>query len=347
MPRRLIAVLVLTVTVLLVGAGSLYAFDRSHKTKIAEGVKVNGVDVGGMRASAARVKLRAALLEPLDRPVVARYEGHRFRLTPRQAAIGIDIDGSVRRALYASREGSMFTRAWREVRGAPVNTDVDAKISWSRPAVRRLVERIQKTIDKDAVDASVDLEHGSVAPRPSQDGVAVRASRLRRDLERELLDPGARRSVRVRTTVVKPKVSTEQLAAKYPAVIIVNRGAFKLTLYKDLKPVKTYGIAVGQVGLETPAGLYHIQNKAVNPAWTMPNSDWVAPKDRGKVIPGGTAENPLKARWLGIYAGAGIHGTSDDGSIGSAASHGCIRMHIPDVIELYPQVPVGAPVYIS
>ena len=57
--------------------------------------------------------------------------------------------------------------------------------------------------------------------------------------------------------------------------MIVNRGAFKLTLYKDLKPAKTYGIAVGQVGLETPAGLYHVQNKAVNPAWTMPNSDWV------------------------------------------------------------------------
>jgi lipoprotein-anchoring transpeptidase ErfK/SrfK len=50
---------------------------------------------------------------------------------------------------------------------------------------------------------------------------------------------------------------------------------------------------------------------------------------------------------MGIYNGAGIHGTTDDGSIGSAASHGCIRMHIPDVIELYDQVPIGAPVYIQ
>ena len=118
--------------------------------------------------------------------------------------------------------------------------------------------------------------------------------------------------------------------------MIVNRGAFKLTLYKNLKPAKTYGIAVGQVGLETPAGLYHVQNKAVNPAWTMPNSDWVAPGDRGKVIPGGTAENPLKARWLGIFAGAGIHGTDAVGSIGTAASHGCIRMRIPDVVGALP-----------
>ena len=108
-----------------------------------------------------------------------------------------------------------------------------------------------------------------------------------------------------------------------------------------------YTVAIGAAGFDTPAGVYNIQNKAVNPAWTMPNSDWVAPSDRGKVVPGGTAENPLKARWLGIYAGAGIHGTDATGSIGSNASHGCIRMLIPDVIELYDKVEVGAPVYIA
>ena len=183
--------------------------------------------------------------------------------------------------------------------------------------------------------------------RPSKDGLEVRAARLQRDLERELLDSGASRRVKVRTETVKPDVSTEQLAEKYPAVLVVNRSAFQLTLYKNLKLAKTYGVAIGQVGLETPAGLYHIQNKAVNPAWTMPNSDWVAPADRGKVVPGGTAENPLKARWLGIFAGAGIHGTDAESSIGTAASHGCVRMRIPDVIELYDQVPVGAPIFIA
>ena len=157
---------------------------------------------------------------------------------------------------------------------------------------------------------------------------------------------GSTRIARVKTRVIEPKVSTEQLAEKYPAIIIVNRGGFKLSFYKDLKLQKTYGIAVGQVGLETPAGLYHIQNKAINPAWHVPNSDW-AGSLAGQIIPGGTPQNPLKARWMGIYNGAGIHGTDATGSIGTAASHGCIRMLIPDVIELYDQVPVGAPVYIA
>jgi lipoprotein-anchoring transpeptidase ErfK/SrfK len=66
------------------------------------------------------------------------------------------------------------------------------------------------------------------------------------------------------------------------------------------------------------------------------------------VIPPGPAD-PIKARWLGIFDGAGIHGIdpSEYGSIGTAGSHGCVRMRIPDVIELYPQVPVGTPVYIA
>ncbi len=347
MHRRSLALIAILVVALLATGGGVYAYDQGKDGQIAEGIKVNGVDVGGLSASQARTKLRTALLEPLNRPVTARFEGKSYKLTPTQAQIGVDIDGSVNRALVRSREGDIISRTWREVRGEPINTDLEAKVSYSRPAVRRLVARVARDLNREPVDASVDLESGSVAPRPSSDGRAVRAARLRRDLERELLDAGRRRVARVRTAVVKPKVSTDQLAEKYPAVLIVNRSAFKLTLYKNLKPAKTYGVAIGKIGLETPAGLYHIQNKAVNPAWTMPHSDWVPKKDQGKIIPGGTPENPLKARWLGIFAGAGIHGTDAESSIGTAASHGCVRMRIPDVIDLYDQVPVGAPIYIA
>jgi lipoprotein-anchoring transpeptidase ErfK/SrfK len=346
MPRRLIAVFALAVTVLLVGAGSLYAFDRSVKTRIAEGVTVNGIDVGGLKPEAARAKLQAALVKPLDRPVVVRHDDQRFKLTRRQAAIAVDIDGSVDRAMAVSTDGNVFTRTWREVRGRELDAQVEAKIAWNRAAVRRLVKRVTEKLTVEAQDAAIDLESGQVEPKPSRDGLAVKAKRLKRDIQRELLDAGERRLVRVRTEVVKPKVTTAELAKKYPAVIVVNRGAFQLTFYKNLKLAKTYGIAVGQVGLETPAGLYHIQNKAVDPAWHVPNSDW-AGSMAGTVVPGGTPQNPLKARWMGIYDGAGIHGTDATGSIGSAASHGCIRMLIPDVIELYDQVPVGAPIYIA
>jgi lipoprotein-anchoring transpeptidase ErfK/SrfK len=346
MSRRLIAVFVLAVTVLLVGAGTLYAFDTKAKHHIADGVTVNGVDVGGLTPAQARQKLSDTVLKPLDRPVSVRYHGERFTLTPRAARIALDIDGSVDRAMEASQKGNLLTRTWREVRGTELDARVDAKISWDRAGVRKVVRRVKAKLTVPPRDASVDLSSGRVDPVTSKDGRSVELDRLRHDIKAALLNPGSRRIARVHTDVVKPDVTTDDLAKKYPAILIVNRGAFTLTLYRDLKPHKTYHIAVGQVGLETPAGLYHIQNKAVNPAWHVPNSAWAGDL-AGTVVPGGTPQNPLKARWLGIFDGAGIHGTDATSSIGSAASHGCIRMLIPDVIELYDQVPVGAPIYIA
>jgi hypothetical protein len=335
------------VVLLLAAAGGTYAYDSGREHQIAEGVSVGGVPVGGMKEAAARAKLRRAVLEPLNRPVVARYGGHAYKLTPTQAKVGVDIDGSISQAIERSREGNILARTARNLQGKRIDEDIKLDINYNHRAITRMVRRISAKIDRPARDATLDLEQGDVNPTPSATGLAVRAAKLRSQLRRSLLSVDGSRSVKVQTKMVEPKVTSKDLAEKYPAVVIVHRGAFQLSLYKHLKLAKTYGIAVGRVGLETPAGLYHVQNKAVNPAWTMPNSSWVAPKDRGKVIPGGSPENPLKARWLGIYAGAGIHGTDDSGSIGSAASHGCIRMRIPDVEELYPQVPVNAPVYIS
>lgn len=135
-------------------------------------------------------------------------------------------------------------------------------------------------------------------------------------------------------------------------MIAVDRERYSLKLYKrpligtKFQVDKVYPVAVGAVGYETPRGLYEIVAKGKNVDWQMPNSPWVPEDQRGVVIPGGDPRNPIKARWMSIYDGAGVHGTADDASIGSSASHGCIRMHIPDVIELYDLVHKGCPIYI-
>ncbi len=84
----------------------------------------------------------------------------------------------------------------------------------------------------------------------------------------------------------------------------------------------------------------------MNPAWHAPDEPW-AGEFAGTIVPPGSPDNPIKARWLEFYNGAGIHGTDDVASLGTAASHGCIRMSIPDVIELYDRVPLQTPVYIA
>jgi lipoprotein-anchoring transpeptidase ErfK/SrfK len=347
MRTRVVLIAAVLGVLLLAGAGAVYAYDQSRADQIGEGVRIGGVDVSGLSPEQARAKLRRAVLDPLTEPVVVRALGKRYRLTPEQAAVTVDIDGSVEAALDRSRDGNMLVRTWRGIRGESLDAEVELDIGYSKRAIAKLVKRVRKDVDEPAVNASVDLESGSVEPQPSKEGRRLLAKKLKRQVRRRLLDVGGAKRVRARTEVVEPEVTTAELAKKYPAVLVVNRSAFQLTLYKNLELAKTYRVAIGAVGYDTPAGLYHIQNKAVNPAWTMPNSDWVPAADRGKVIPGGVPENPLKARWLGIYDGAGIHGTDATGSIGTAASHGCIRMLIPDVIELYDQVPVGAPIYIS
>ena len=160
-----------------------------------------------------------------------------------------------------------------------------------------------------------------------------------------LTDPRAARAVRPKRAVVKAAVQAKDLARRYGTVITISKSSFRLRLFKRLKFSKSYGVAVGQPAYPTPSGLFSIANKAVNPPWTAPNSPW-AGAYRNETVAGGSSENPLKARWMGIANGVGIHGTGEPGSIGSAASHGCIRMTVPDVIDLYPRVPVGTPVLI-
>ncbi len=140
-------------------------------------------------------------------------------------------------------------------------------------------------------------------------------------------------------------MTAKEVAAEYPSYLTLDRSTFTLRLWEHLKPAKSYTVAVGMEGLETPEGLYHIQEKQENPSWHVPNSAW-AGSLAGQVIPPGPAD-PIKARWMGIYEGAGIHGTEETSSLGSAASHGCVRMAIPDVEELYDRVEVGTPIYIG
>jgi lipoprotein-anchoring transpeptidase ErfK/SrfK len=337
----LVAVLLL---VLIAGAVAAFAYDSSRDDVIAEGVTIAGVDVGGMKTEGARSLVRRELQKPLERPIAVVRGPQRFRLSAHDAGVTADVTGMVEEALQVSRDGSIFSRVARDITGGEENAQVSARVNYSTEAVEQLVGRVSKTLDRPARDAEVDFP--SLEKVKEQKGRRVRKAVLQQRVAQALTVPGAERRVKAPVRILKPKVTQDQLADKYPVVLVADRYNFKLRLYTHLQLQKEYTVAVGALGFDTPAGLYHIQNKAIDPAWHVPNSDWAGDL-AGTIVPGGTAENPLKARWLGIFDGAGIHGTDQTYSLGSAASHGCIRMAIPDVIELYDQVPVGAPIYID
>ncbi|MGI8593235.1 MAG: L,D-transpeptidase family protein [Solirubrobacteraceae bacterium] len=344
--RIAILILVSTLVVLLVaGVGGIYAYDSSRDDAIAEGVSVNGVALGGLSAEQARAKLERSILPSLRQPVSVERGDETFRLSPRRARVTVNVDAAVDEAVERSREGNMLSRTWRDLSGEEAQASIPPTVKFSSRAVGRFVEKVRRETDRTPRDATIQPDAAQLEKVGSQMGVKLQARALRRDVERALAGPKGDRTIRARTKRVEPAVTTAELAGRYPTYLTIDRPSFKLRLYKNLKLEKAYPIALGAAGRETPAGLYDIANKQVDPVWSVPNSDWAGAL-AGRQIPPGPA-NPLKARWLGVYNGVGIHGTAERQSIGTNASKGCIRMLVEDVIDLYDRVPVGTPVYIA
>jgi len=117
----------------------------------------------------------------------------------------------------------------------------------------------------------------------------------------------------------------------------------RVAIRDDAKFVRWFGVATGQSAYPTPVGDFEIVNMQRNPWWYPPPSPWA--KDSEPVPPG--PGNPLGTRWMGLSTPyVGIHGTPDSASIGYSASHGCIRMRIPDAEWLFQHVEIGTPVFI-
>jgi len=325
MARRPLALLVALLALLL--AVTVPATGQVQLIK--PGISAGGVDLSGLTVPEAAARLDQLLAPRLQAPMVLGAAGRPWTLTMAEAKLKLDSTRTAKRALYAK---------------AGVTTVAPA-ISHSRAAVRDFVTRVAGRVRKPPRDAAIKITVRHIFREKSHNGRALPIDSTRAAIDAQVDDPAAPRKVHVPLVTVKPRVTFANLARVYNTVVTIDRPRFKLRLFKALKFRKGYGIAVGMAGLETPAGRYAIQNKQVNPAWHVPNSAW-AGSLAGQVIPGGAPNNPLKARWLGIANGVGIHGTAEDWSIGTRASHGCIRMHVADVIDLFPRVPVGSPVLI-
>jgi lipoprotein-anchoring transpeptidase ErfK/SrfK len=209
--------------------------------------------------------------------------------------------------------------------------------------VRRFAARIDKRLGRPARDAQLRITMRRVRATHSAVGRDIDAAALAKQVGAALDDARLTRVFTPTLHTVRPKVTADKLPR---TVITIKQSTFTLRLFKNLRVRKTYKVAVGQPQYPTPRGRFAVVSKQINPTWSVPNSPW-AGELAGTTVVGGSAANPLKARWMGIANGVGIHGTGEDYSIGTRASHGCIRMHVADVVALYKRVPVGTPVVIG
>jgi lipoprotein-anchoring transpeptidase ErfK/SrfK len=346
--RKLVWVPAVAVVVVAGGAvAAMNVYDHKQRDRIAPGISIGKVAVGNLTAAQAREKVANELHTQLNQDVTIKAGGHRYTLSGADLDRRVNVEDLVDQAVTMSHKGGIVHRTLNELKGTPIHATLPVTVSYSKAAVRKAAARVGRSLDKDPVNATVTPDASGLKQTPSKNGVKVAQASLRKRLYAKLALPEGVTSVRAHLSTVKPAVSTADLAKKYPSYIIVDRAHFTLRLYRGLKLDSTYPIAVGRQGLETPAGLYDVQWRETNPSWHVPNSAWAGDL-AGKTIPPGP-DDPIKARWMGFNGGAGIHGIdpSEYSSIGHNASHGCVRMRIPDVIDVYDKTDVGTPVYVA
>jgi len=310
--------------------------------RIAQGVSAGGVDLSGLTVDEAAAKLQATLGPQLGNDLIFGAAGRPWRLMMADAKLRFDALRTAKRAAHvvpAPAPGADPSQATGGV------TSVPLALSHSRLAVRAFVAEVDRHVLLAPRSATVTFGLRRIVLRRSRPGHGLDVAAAEKKIDAALDDPAAPRVLHQRLRPLRPKVTADALYRIYSTAISIDRNAFTLRLFKRLHVVKTYKIAIGMAGLETPAGQYHVLEKQVDPVWHVPNEPW-AGSLAGQTVPGGAPNNALKARWLGLGNGVGIHGTAEDWSIGARASHGCIRMHVWDVEKLYPRVPLGTPVLI-
>jgi lipoprotein-anchoring transpeptidase ErfK/SrfK len=328
------------------GATALLAHDAGGHERIAPGTQVAGVEVGGMDEDRARSAVARARGAPLAHPLTLQHGSRRFRVEPAALEVRFDAEGLAAEALRRSRQGNPFGRALRDLTGDDAGIRLGPRVTYSRQRFAELVREVRRAIGRPARNADVDFTRRGLRLVRARNGRTVLEDRLERKIASALADPRADRTIDIPVRVTRrPRRTLAELRDRYPRVIAVSRPREELRFYRRLHLVQRYPVAIGRAGYETKAGRYEVQSLQKDPAWHAPDKKW-AGEFAGKTVPPGSPDNPLKARWIGFTTGAGIHGTAETASLGGRASHGCIRMSVRGVKDLYRRVRLGTPVFI-
>ncbi len=344
---RLATAFLLLVLLAAGGYGVLAYADNGVAANMAPGTRIAGVDVSGLTRDEALQRLRSRVGEQVGRPATVRVGQRTFTLSAEQAKVRIDLPRAVNRAFAAGREGNVVERGWRSLTGAEVDVDEDVPVTADAAAVRSFVGSIHSQIARKPVDASLELNIASVDVTRSRPGrrLAGRDDLVKR-ITTALTNRNGAREFNARAVKVDPKVTTDQVWEATPVAVTVARDSKTVRVFKKGKIVRTYRVAVGEPKYPTPTGQFTVQSMQKNPTWNVPQSEWAGDL-AGQVIPGGDPRNPLVARWIGFNGSVGFHGTKSISSLGTSASHGCVRMSPGDVTDLFEQVEVGTPVLVA
>jgi lipoprotein-anchoring transpeptidase ErfK/SrfK len=340
--RGTIVLLIVLGLLLAAGGGSAFAayrYDQSRVDRILPGITIDGVPVGDMTRAEATAAVKPVIDGQLGKIVFVTGGGKIWMPTLGDLGLSAVLDTAVNEALALTDDYSWMSRAYHRLANKPIIHAIGVSFSMDDHAVDTFVATAAKGLARPARDASFNLVSGRPVAVHAEIGQALASSPSGQMLK----DAVAARQTWVELPIraVAPKISDAQVGK----TLVVDVSKNMLYLYEGFKVIRSYPVATAKAGFLTPDGAWTVNGKVENPTWHNPAPNgWGAGEPL--VIPPGPG-NPLGTRALYLSApGIRIHGTPSDSSIGTYASHGCIRMHISDSEALYPLVPIGTPVFI-
>ena len=323
---------------LVVGGVVLISVDTSASARMPSGTVIADVPVGRMSAAEAIERLRPVVEEPLRRTMTLESGDFEITTTPWDLGFRSDLNDTVKQALSKGDAGNPISRLGQRLMSDGEPTFFDVPQAWGDGSLDAVLAEAASKLEAAPENGDLDLSTGFITFKPAKAGQTLDVEASRRAVMQ-----GVERGAET-VTLVTNQIKPDGVAAEADKVILVRTGENKLYLYDGGKIVKEWPVATGAAGFSTPTGVYEITSKIVNPSWVNPGSAWA--RGMPKVI-GPGRNNPLGTKALALSAPAIlIHATSDVGSIGYSASHGCIRMTEENEAELFGMVDQGTRVAI-
>jgi lipoprotein-anchoring transpeptidase ErfK/SrfK len=338
-PIRRIALIVAVVCVaMLVGGGTAaFANDAFTRAHLLPGTRIGGMYVGGKSLVEAERLLTRKFVDPLHEPMTISAADVTVHTTPWDLGMHVDVRTVLHDTYEQQQQLSLWQRIRAWVRGVKA-TGASVDPLMDKSVVAKTVASIAQRVSRPVQDASLSFDGGKLIIIPDRTGRTLDTAAATKQVMGALSDDVMDVQLPVQQTYADHRTSD------FARVIVVHGGSNVLDLYVDGALDKSYPVATGQPAYPTPMGQYYIIGKQVDPVWINPHSSWSV--GMPEYVPAGP-DNPLGTRAMQLDAdGIYIHGTPEDSSIGSHASHGCIRMHMGDAVDLFQRVHVGTPVLI-
>src|SRR5439155_6621315 len=253
--RRLLVISAVTLAALFTGTTVVaFAYDRVESDHFLSGVRIGGVDVGGMSRAQAVAAVRKRAHVYLSHPVTIHAGKKTFHVVPRELGVTAGVQIAVDRAMQDASSMNWASRSYHRLFGWSVDMHVRVANWLPFRHLRAFVNQLVAHIDRHAQSAAIVMS-------PNKMRAVRQHARPGRSVDRKIVLSRvsmALRSMRSRVSipvkVTHPKVTDRELRKTITIDLTTNT----LRLYDRFKVIRTYPVATATSPYSTPIGRWEV-----------------------------------------------------------------------------------------